>query len=261
MNILKNNEVILERWKKNNDALGEHEFAPDGIMYRGLIAESGVERKPDNDLESKIWETAPLRILFLTKDQNSGAEGAWDVRAETGRTKLGSDNISGIFSRNLMYQLYGLVNTTPSFLPEYDFTNSDAIKLYDSFPLARINVKKESGCSSVDNQTLRTYLDRDESFISLQIDNLDADIIVCCGYSQSIDGTGNLLLNFLNNHGYNFQQQEPTGWIYYDVEKDKVAVNNFHLSARKSSEKTYRELTSAYQAFLKDHPDFIKPHR
>lgn len=251
----------MVEWQKSNEALGESNFAHDGIMFRGKFEESGVERKSEPSIESELWENAPLRILFMTKDQNSGNEGAWDVRAETGRNKLGSNSIPGIFSRNLMYQLYGLVNTTPSFLPDYDFSNKDAIELYDSFPVARVNVKKESGKESIDNGTLRTYLERDENFIRRQIDTLDADIIVCCGYSQSIEGTGNMLLNFLNSHGYDFQRQEPGAWIYYDKNKNKVAVNNFHLSARKSSEKTYRELTSAYQTFLQSHPDFLNPHR
>jgi len=253
------NKRILNEWRKSNEKNGETNFADDGIMYRGKIEgfDYGTERFSDKDQENKMWNEAPLRILFLTKDQNAGEYDAWDVRGETG-------NLSYAFFRNLMYQLYGLVNTKPGYKSDYKFTNEQAIELYNTFPIARINAKKEAGVSSVSNHTLKKYIERDGKFLKEQIQNLDADIIVCCGYSENIEESGNLLLNFLKNEcDYNLTKQDDDGWIYYDDNENnpKIAINNWHFSARKSSEEWYNQITDAYHRFLEKHPDFIKLHR
>jgi len=253
------NERILNEWRKSNEERGETNFADDGIMYRGKIEEFdyGTERFSDEKQENKMWNEAPLRILFLTKDQNAGGDDAWDVRGETGK-------LSYAFFRNLMYQLYGLVNTKPGLKADYNFTNEQAIELYNTFPIARINAKKEAGSSSIFNQTLRDYIERDKKYLKKQIVNLDADIIVCCGYSENIEESGNLLLNFLRNEcHYNLIKQDDDGWIYYDDNEKKpmIAINNWHFSARKSSEEWYNLLIDAYHRFLEKHPNFIKSHR
>lgn len=251
------NERILEKWKKRNAEYGETNFADDGIMYRGKIEPiaTGTERYSNKEQENKMWNKAPLRVLFLTKDQNAGGYDAWDVRGETG-------NLSYAFFRNLMYQLYGLINTKPGYKADFKFSNEEAIELYNTFPIARINAKKEAGRSSVSNNTLRFYIDRDGELLKEQILNLDSDIFVCCGYSDYIEESGNLLLNFLNNKcHYNLIKQPDDDWIFYDEKQNKIAINNWHLSARKSSEEWYNLLTDAYYRFLRSHPDFTESHR
>ncbi len=251
------NDNILKKWKERNLQKGESNFADDGIMYRGEIGviDNGTERYSNKEQENKMWNEAPLRVLFLTKDQNAGGYDAWDVRGETG-------NLSYAFFRNLMYQLYGLVNTQPGYKANYMFTNEQAIELYNTFPIARINAKKEAGTSSVSNSTLRFYIDRDKKYLKEQILNLDADIFVCCGYSDYIEDSGNLLLNFLNNEcNYNLIKQSGDDWIYFDKEKNKIAINNWHLSARKSSEEWYNELMDAYSRFIETNPSFVESHR
>lgn len=252
------NERILDKWRKNNEKFGETNFADDGIMYRGKIEpiENGTERFPDEkQQENKMWNEAPLRILFLTKDQNAGGYDAWDVRGETGK-------LSYAFFRNLMYQLYGLVNTKPEYKADYIFTNEQAIELYNTFPIARINAKKEAGANSISNNTLRYYIERDNKFLKEQILSLDADIIVCCGYSEKIEDSGNLLLNFLRNEcDYNLIEQDNEGWIYFDEKNNKIAINNWHFSARMNSEEWYEQITDAYHRFLEKHPNFVKSHR
>ena len=248
------NERILNEWRESNEKIGEKKFACDGIMYRGET-EQTERYESDNKQENKMWNEAPLRILFLTKDQNAGGYDAWDVRGEIG-------NLSYAFFRNLMYQLYGLVNTKPGYKADYNFTNEQAIELYNSFPIARINAKKEAGVSSVSNYTLKYYIERDGVFLKEQILNLDADIIVCCGYSENIEDSGNMLLNFLKKECYyNLNKQNNDSWIYYDEKQNKIAINNWHLSARKSSEKWYDQLIDAYYLFIMDHPEFTESHR
>ncbi len=262
-NYVAKNKKILDEWEKSNKKnYNECNFAPDGIMYRGAFDNYGssIERLESlNEEENNSWAKATLRILFLTKDQNAGGEDAWDVRGETGK-------LSYAFFRNLMYQLYGLVNTKPGCKADYNFTNEEAIELYNTFPIARINAKKEAGGSSLPNKTLRYYLDRehDKDFLKRQIKNLDADIIVCCGYSESVEESGNLLLNFLNNNcNYHFewQNKEKENWMWYDEKKNKLAINDWHLSVRGSSEQIYNEMMQAYHTFLQDHPHFTDSHR
>ena len=254
---VKENQEILARWKQSNETRYEEtNFAPDGIMFRGEIVDYESWRERESGSENEIWTNAPLRILFLTKDQNAGSEDAWDVRGEIG-------TLSYAFYRNLFYQLYGLANTTAKDTISYDdFCNEDAEELYMTFPLARINVKKEAGSSSISNYALEYYLNRDQNFIKEQVTNLDADIIVCCGYSESVKDSGNLLLNFLNEKcGYNFVKQAEDNWIYFDETRNKLAINNWHLSVRSSSESIYNEMITAYKNFLIQYPDFTNSHR
>lgn len=263
-NYVAENEKILRQWEESNKKNhGEHNFAPDGIMFRGDFGEYEYGKKRLESLngeENNNWAKAPLRILFFTKDQNAGGDDAWDVRSETGKMNY-------TFFRNLMYQLYGLVNTRPDYKPDYTFSNEEAIELYNTFPIARVNAKKEAGESSIDNSTLRSYLERepDKDLLRRQIENLDADIIVCCGFSESLEGSGNLLLNFLNNNcGYRFVQQhsEEGNWMWYDEGRNKLAINNWHLSWRGcGSETIYNGMTQAYHTFLQEHPQFIESHR
>ena len=85
------NERVLKEWQKsyvnknqskypNCTNLGDY-FVLDGIMYKGELKEE--TRKYENDVflfrwirvpskkENDMWTNAPLRVLFLTKDQNT----------------------------------------------------------------------------------------------------------------------------------------------------------------------------------------------
>lgn len=263
MNFVEKNDSILQKWKEHNEKvektmnLQDPKFASDGIMFRGEIDQN--ERWSNPEKENELWENAPIRYLFLTKDQNAGNDEAWDVRSETGRNNKDSCSIRYLFYRNLMYILYGIINSEDTLCGYEDFTNEQAIQTYDSAPLARINVKKQAGGSSIDNNTLKTYIERDKEFLIEQITALDADVLICCGYSESIEDTGNIILNFLSKEIYNFTKIDE--WIYYDDKTKKVAINAWHLSYRGVTQKDFFEgLVTAYHKFIIEHPDFIK-HR
>ena len=267
MNFVEKNDSILQKWKEQIEKFGEdpEEFASDGIMFRGVIEQRSAgqnERYSNPKKENELWENAPIRYLFLTKDQNAGDDKdakAWDVRSETGRSNVDSSNIRYLFYRNLMYILYGIINSEDTLCGYEDFTNEQAIQTYDSAPLARINVKKQAGGSSIGNDTLKTHIERYKEFLIEQITALDADVLICCGYSESIEDTGNIILNFLNKEIYNFTKINE--WIYYDDKTKKVAINAWHLSYRGVKQKDFFEgLVSAYHQFVIKHPDFIK-HR
>ena len=276
-NYVLENEKILKEWKTKKN-YREEQFARDGIMFKGEFYFDGQNWRRQNGNENQMWSEAPLRILYITKDQNVGKEedgrlgDAWDVRGETyhypDREIMPEQNVlfrKYAFHRNLVYTLYGLLENKPEKdMIEYNnIIDSEALKVSDDNPFARINVKKLAGSSSISNNVLRGYLEQDRDIILRQIDSLDADIMVCCGYSESLDkngSSGNLLLDFLIENGYEFKCIEPN-WVYYDKKKNKIAINTWHLSARLSSEFYYSEMIGAYRKFLKKYPDFVKSHR
>ena len=273
------NERILNEWRNH---LNQYEyFAPDGIMYKGEFR--GEYKYYEGDKykfrwvripggrENNLWENAPLRLIFLTKDQNASGDTAWDVRSET--YWAADENITpndrrldtySKFNKNLVYILYGILNTTTIRPIDYnDITNKDALSFVDDSNciFARINCKKEVGKEKCDPFVLKKAIDRDKKFLKQQILNLDADIFLCCGYDKSIKPTGSHILNFLNEIGYNFEQdsKEETGeWIFYDKKTNKVAINSYHPSY---SGFDYNGLIAAYSKFLNNHPNFTKSHR
>ena len=261
-NFVEKNEEILQKWEQEMLKNGEENFAPDGIMYRGKIEryENGSERlDSEKGIENKEWSKTPLRILYLTKDQNVSGDGAWDVRGETGRKFEESLKIGSSFHRSLMYQLYGIVNTTPKVKALFPENERMLIDLYDSYIHARINVKKEGGNSSIKNPVLVRYMNQYKDLLVEQIRSLDADVFICCGYSDSVEKTGNVILNFLNENLYSFEK--VNNWISYDKTRNKIAINTYHLSARISYNDVFEDMTQAYYEFLVAHPDFLEKIR
>lgn len=285
---VKENERILKKWcekyiKENLPLypkcpnLGEY-FAKDGIMFKGDFKSDYWEEETGNKRfrrwmrnpsgeENHLWANAPLRLLFLTKDQNTGEDNpAWDVRSETFRylsekynpEELWIDSSPGLFFKKLVYTLYGILNTTADQPMNNGFTDKDALSFADDQIFARINCKKEVGGSDCKPAVLKKALDCDwnKKFLKQQILNLDADIFVSCGLMF-------FMPSLLNDMGYHFKPQDNDNWIYYDSDRNKIAINSYHLSY---SGFNYNNLISAYQDFLKklyidEHIDFTKSHR
>lgn len=285
------NQRILDKWrndyvKRNKEnwpgCFNLHEyFAPDGIMFKGEFRgeERYFKKEKENEEtfsrvfrwvripsgeENALWANAPLRILFLTKDQNTGENPAWDVRSETFRylsdeykpEELWIDSSRGNFFKNLVFLFYGLMNTKVDKKIDYHQINEkDALSYIDDEEhiFARINCKKEVGGAKCPNNVLANaiYDNNNKDFLKQQILNLDADIFVCCGLMS-------FMPNLLNDMGYHFEPQDDDKWIYYDMEENKLAINSYHLSLPGFK---YEGLISAYHEFLKKHPDFIKSHR
>ena len=281
------NDRILEEWRKTYiqvnqskypDCTNLHEyFTPDGIMYKGEFKEEWRSyedgktlfrwRREASGMENILWTDAPLRILYLTKDQNTCGDVAWDVRSESFRYRdihykpedMQLDT-NTVFFRNLVYSLYGIMNTTVDNPLKFDFSNEDALAFVDKQIFARINCKKEVGESRCSNNKLLEAINDKNAYNYLkdQILNLDADIFVCCGYSKMIEDSGNIMLNFLNQIGYSFKQDDKDNWIYYDSEKKKIAINSYHLSYLQFD---CYGLLLAYSKFIREHPNFLNSHR
>lgn len=287
------NQQILDKWRneyvqKNKvdrpEYFNLHEyFAPDGIMYKGEF--QGEERYFKKETEDKnpyyrvfrwvripsgeenvLWANAPLRLLFLTKDQNTGGNISWDVRGESFRyiseeykpEEMWLDT-NNAFYRNLVYTLYGIMNTTSENKISYhEIDDKKALEYIDAKEhiFARINCKKEVGGSRCTTNVLKNAIDNDYNLLKQQISNLEADIFVCCGLMY-------FMPNLLNDMGYHFEPQDNDKWIFYDSDRNKIAINSYHLSY---SGFNYDNLISAYHIFLKklymdEQIDFTKSHR
>jgi hypothetical protein len=165
---------------------------------------------------------------------------------------------------NLAYILYGIIKTNEKNKACFDsFADRESLEAsiletVDKSIFARINCKKEVGEARCSNNLLDTAIRTDSKFLEEQINNLEADIFVCCGFSETTNGTGNLMLNFLNTIGYDFKADVEKGsWLYYDEKKNKIAINSYHLSYLSFD---YNGMINAYYEFLKEHPEFVK-HR
>ena len=269
------NQEILDKWQKEFESRGgdSSKFCWDGLMFKGeLYREEGtnnwIHDEGKDSIENKLWNEVKPRILYLTKDQNlrpgDDEVPAWDVRIESYHDSESNELITGSkFNRMLVYTLYGLAHTTPEKTVKFDdIDNHKALKFVDKFPFARINCKKEGGGSSCSNQVLRDAMEEYSTFLEEQINNLDADIFVCCGSTFSgyrID-KNNPTLDFLNHHGYHFEYAgDKSIDIYYDKEKNKVAIDSYHLSYTSEADKAmYDEMVKTYFTFLQAHPDFLK---
>ena len=271
-NYVEENEKILDAWKQEYKNRGKDIcFSGDGIIFRGEFAknDNGNWYRKESGRENELWAKCPLRILYLTKDQSAGEnhDQNWDCRvgslhhpnSDIADYKL--FKVSSGFNQNLANSLYGLATTTLDKYVEFeDLDEKEVVKVSDEYPFAQINCKKEAGGSNCDMSVLKKAMEEFHSFLKQQILNLDADIFVCCGEQKG----ENPSLNFLNEIGYKFEftNDKDSYDIYYDVEKNKIAIGSYHLGYyAKGRKEIYDDIVKTYYYFLQKHPDFIKSHR
>lgn len=209
---VKENDAILDEWfsRHLSENYTENQFSKDGIMFRGdfKYRDNGGNcshwyRVPSGE-ENEGWSNAPLRILYLTKDQNSQDCGAWDVREECYHNPNSEieDNIlrrQFPIHKNLVFSLYGIVESLRGHVPSYKEIETKALdkeilKISDEYPFARINCKKIIGTSECTDATLKEYLLKATDYLKKQILSLESDLILCCGSRNG----NNIILNFLS---------------------------------------------------------------
>lgn len=263
------NERILEEWRKSLE-IEDVCFALDGIMNKGefYIDDYEAVRRKESGKENAMWNECPLRVLFLTKDENTQGCEAWDVRTETFYKKgCGLPPINKVVSGSFFYQneaclLYGLLNTnlTENGMIKYDaFSWEYALSFSDENIFARINCKKEAGGPSILNTDLESAITKSSKYLKEQILNLDADIIVCCGSQNGkniiIDAVYEI---YKDEFKYvNCVEGKGTG-MHYNAKRNKLAIDAYHLAYSlpkcKGSdplEDRYYETIGMYYEFLK----------
>jgi len=209
-----------------------------------------------------------LRILFILKEQNCWSGDAWDVRSESFHSKGSTyedyiPNKSLAIQRNMLRMLYGLWETDSESFPKFDDIDyAKAVKLSDERPYARINCKKGAGGEKSDDGCIISEMQKYKSYLVRQIRNIDADIIVCCAFRESMSqGSGSFIFDFLKKNVYPEMEEYENG-CYYDPQKNKMAIISWHPSCRINEKEYYQEfIEKQYFNFLQSHPDFAKPHR
>lgn len=276
-NYLGINEQILAEWKEEFVRRGNksERFSYDGIMYKGKIyRECGTDdsnwvrdRSDENyTVENKLWKTAPLRILFLSKDQYIGDNKAYESYITSFRNKKTALEdyrlISSPFLKRMAYAIYGLSKSTPDEVVPFDYLaehEDEVLRWIDDFPFAWINCKKEGGGPACSNSALVSAMNDYKDFLVRQIQNVDADIIVCCGYS---DITGSPIFDFLKENVYDFEYAGGDYEdIWFDKKSGKLAIVSWHLSARESNTRIYDNIVNTYQKYIHDNPSFVESHR
>ena len=286
------NERILNKWcrkfvenKKDDEEYKgyaiEHYFARDGIMNIGdnfNLDKNGTIWREASGNENTKWNECPLRVLFLTKDENTGGDEAWDVRKETFYKKrygLPPQNktISGsFFYQNEACILYGLWNTKPEKMIKYsdeDFSWEDALRFSDNHIFARINCKKEVGYSTILDNELKKAIDNYYDLLKEQILTLDADILVCCGSQNDQNIILKTVFEIYENE-FDYVDCVDCGGsgMHYNEKRNKLAIDAYHLSYSYNGhlEARYNETVGMYYEFLRylkktKNIDFSAPHR
>lgn len=264
MGIHQQEEVIFNEWVLESIKNGHGDnIAPDGLLFRGQLSDhSNGFWYLNAGREEELWDSAEKRLLILTKDLNNANENgeieeAWDIRQESGlRNALDYVNFekSIPFYKRLMMWSYGILKMSkdgsyPSFEEARDMSLSG--RNYIEGPIARINCKKQCGKSTISDEELSFFM---ETYSKLLIENINiyhkADILLCCAYSQK---NGGVIKNFIQKYILNdlIPVEGTEGWIYYSPSTNKVLINSWHPSCRKSYKKTYENMMSAYSTFIK----------
>ena len=158
--------LFVDVWEKRCQ---EYKFVRDGLM-RNIPS------------ESEAWFHARKKIAFLLKDKSDGT--CDDVRDwlndNDNLNNLNNRNMVGRFFRNIANVLYGLVHDECDF---NNVVNNPRVKecLLTS-PFAIIECKKDAGCSSLDDNELKYFLERDGDLLQIQLALLKPNVIVCSGW-------------------------------------------------------------------------------
>jgi len=229
-------DQLFTDWTEHYDNFGEKDIICfDGLCHNGEIFNNGKNSRKGN--EEQLWLSAKRKILFLTKDTNDNPD--QDYREWPWR-EIDHQHFKMIFA-----WLYGLSNITGFEFPDREnaYTNYDI-----NNPLCIINIKKASGGSSVSNNQLWEYAERDHPLLKRQIlEILNPNIVVCCGGSGSILNIAMDLI-FTNN-----TFEKKNNWCFYDSENNILLIDSYHPRARISNEEKYDGMMEAVQEFINNH--------
>ena len=284
----KENEKILEAWQNDFANSGDVcKFSYDGIMYMGEMKldpqnnnSNCYWRDPSDgkcSKENKMWTNCPVRFLFLTKDQNIGDGNAWDVRAETycdAKSEEGNYFVwkKYPFNKRMAYIFRGLVSVVEDgkfmFLEEVKDDQQECVKVFEKYPVARINCKKEGGGPRCHIDDLFKHMNKYQKYLIQQINNLETDVFICCEHHDSEEpwfgnkGLGNIFIEFLNANDYNFKWEKcGVNGIWIDKEKSKVAIDSYHLSAYPingiTDQLIYDDIVKGFYDFYFANPNFF----
>lgn len=255
--LLKQNQELLEKMKEALKPENGH-FVEDGLLYRGNIQyDDGYWKRKPSGQEDIFWDSAPLKVLFLTKDYID--ESMNDIRVETGRKNKVSQKQDYIkrdaFTMNIVYWLYGLTHITnnPSELYLEIKEGFKCFRFYEKYPLLRLNCKKLSGSSSCDKQTLKKHLYYPiySELLGEQIRLFGANIIVCCGGDHLIAEFVEKLYGIDDRHKFEDES------LWYDEKDERLIIDTFHPSYCGSSrQERFEGIIGCFERFVEANSNF-----
>lgn len=259
------NEQILKEWysaSQSNAKDKDSTFVEDGLLFRGdIFYEDGIwKRKSKSAKENELWNNSFPRIMLITKEFNDRDKHEpgdninlrWETLRlnDTGADKIITSQLQ--FHKSIMFHVFGLGHYKDGHCPSwYDLYYDESRSYYESCPLVRINVKKQAGGGSVTDDTIREYIDRYKRYLNQQISLYDADIIVCYG---------RVIFDYVIQEFFpDIKVSEEDPWVYFSEEKQKVIINSYHPSVRRSTitdEQFYTCPITEFEQMMHAHPDF-----
>lgn len=235
-NINRQLEFLFAEWKDKSARNAEHEcdkhFVKDGIV----LAEGKTE-----DIAEKEWCQAKRRIAFLLKDQNQGSKDFWDDDNRTWLTKGKSDTTFFLKIKNLFYSLSSVGKKSDRQIWIEEINKEKINSLLDSVPFVMVECKKQPGGSDIESKVLKEYIYKYHNFLSLELEILNPNIIVCFGgeiYDFAIrhfasDGVIKIFQN-----------------VYYDDKMKRVFLYAGHPSGRDSYKDHYEGVMYWFRKFV-----------
>lgn len=239
-NIHELEEALYRRWR---ESYPEEERAH--FCFDGLCCNSPEPGNIGN--EEQLWETSKRRILFLMKDTNNNGDA--DYRDWPWHT------INHPFFNCIFKWLQGLSTVTANHVPKLE--NGDYFdipnKVVSEYPLAIVNVKKISGGSSVQNNTLIEYFERDKDFLREQITEILQPNIIVCGGGQSA------LLDMAKRIYDDDSFVKINYFCHYSKKLNLLLIDSFHPSARISNIWKIDDMMERVHEFiLQERPSFFE---
>ena len=244
----------------------EELIVPDGLHYLGPLSyiDGCWERIPGD--EEKRWEDIcdqQRGLVVLTKDLNDDL--VWDIRIEHGRDNNNPDINNPTpsddkFYENLRRWIYGLMTMSDSGeMPEYP-TTEDAQKHLVEQPWVRMNLKKELGTGSLDDDALRAHITASKKYLLDQLKLYRrASIYIDCAKGEGIE-----LLKQIWPDITTFSSGEKP-CISYSEKHRFIIIDSHHPSAWKYNnmrqripeEDYYNNMRKAVQDFFQKHHNFF----
>jgi len=263
---------VDRKYRSYPDRPIEELIVPDGLHYLGELSyeENGCwGRKPGD--EEKRWKDIcgqKRGLVVLAKDLNDAE--VWDMRMDHGR-KNGDGNAepsSDAFHENLRRWIYGLMTMSDSGkMPEYP-TNKEAQKHFEENPWVKMNLKKERGKGSLDDDALRAHIAASKKYLLEQLKLYEGASI----YIDCAKGEGTELLKQIYPKITTFSSGDKPRISYLYSEKYRfIIIDSHHPSAWEhdnmrqwiSEEDYYNKMREAVQAFFEDeeHSNFFKDEK
>lgn len=193
--------------------------------FCNYFVKDGIMLKPNRQIDvDEAWINSERRIAFLLKDQNQSAGNGqhWDDDTRlwlTTDNQLPKGQLFQIIA-NLFYGLWHIDTDEYNQVWFGELKQDKVVKLFNEYPFAFIECKKEPGDQNLKDSVLRHYLQEKPhaDFLSKELEILNPNIIVCCGgpifdFCINLYGKDNLH-NYGQSGNLKFSKKNNTIIIY-----------------------------------------------